>query len=514
VLSAPGVNLKEVPMPWSRPILSLALLAGLAWPIAAVAEPVRLTILQVNDWDDMAGGKRSGGYARLVSILNAEQAARDDVLVVHAGDAFSPSLLSGFDQGAHVVALLNTLPLDLFVPGNHEFDFGKDVALTRFSEATFPIVSSNMRLPDGALLPGTVDSRTIEVGGFTLGFLGITTPTTREISSPGDIVFAPVLDTAKAKAEALRAAGADLVVAVMHTGLEDDLAVWRAGIADLVLTGHDHDLRVMYDGRSAMTEAGAQADWVMAIELELDRVEERGATKVVWQPRFRPIWSGDHAPDAEAQTRLAPFEAALATELDRPVGTTRTALDSRRAVVRGEEAAIGNLIADAMREATGADLAITNGGGIRGDTSYPAGTTLKRRDVLAELPFGNKTVLLEVDGATILAALENGFSQVEDGAGRFPQVAGMSVEVDLTVPPGGRVRQVTIGGAPIDPARTYRLATNDFMARGGDGYAMLKSGRTIIGPIDGTLMASQVIAAIEQAGSVAPAVEGRIRLRR
>ena len=126
-----------------------------------------------------------------------------------------------------------------------------------------------------------------------------------------------------------------------------------------------------------------------------------------------------------------------------------------------------------MRAAVDADVAITNGGGIRADREYAAGTKLTRGDILAELPFGNKTVKLELTGAQLREALENGFSQVEEGTGRFPQVSGLAVEVDLSKPAGERVKSVDGRRRPLDDAKTYTLATNDFMARGGDGYSVL-----------------------------------------
>jgi 5'-nucleotidase/UDP-sugar diphosphatase len=178
--------------------------------------------------------------------------------------------------------------------------------------------------------------------------------------------------------------------------------------------------------------------------------------------------------------------------------------------VRAQEAAIGNLIADAMRAAVDADVAITNGGGIRGNKTYPAGTELKRRDILAELPFGNKTAKLELTGADIVEALEHGFSKVEEGAGRFPQVSGMTVAVDLTKPAGARVQSVKVGDVNLDPSATYTVATNDFMARGGDGYAAFVGARNLINPAAAQLMASQVIDHVAAAGTVSPVVEGRI----
>jgi 2',3'-cyclic-nucleotide 2'-phosphodiesterase (5'-nucleotidase family) len=123
------------------------------------------------------------------------------------------------------------------------------------------------------------------------------------------------------------------------------------------------------------------------------------------------------APDPEAAALVQTYEERLSKELDIVIGTTETGLDSRRAAVRDHEAAIGNLITDAMREAVGAQVAMINGGGIRANREYPAGTKLTRRDIQSELPFGNKTVKLELKGSDILAALENGFSQAGEGAG-------------------------------------------------------------------------------------------------
>jgi 5'-nucleotidase/UDP-sugar diphosphatase len=163
-----------------------------------------------------------------------------------------------------------------------------------------------------------------------------------------------------------------------------------------------------------------------------------------------------------------------------------------------------------MRIATKSDAAITNGGGIRGDKQYPAGVTLARKDVLTELPFGNKTVKLSMTGAQLLQALEIGVSQVESSKGRFAQVSGLSFVYDAGKPVGARVKSVKIGDAPLDAAKTYTVATNDFMARGGDGYDVFRAAKVLIDANSATLMATQVINHIAAAGTIAPKIEGRI----
>jgi len=171
---------------------------------------------------------------------------------------------------------------------------------------------------------------------------------------------------------------------------------------------------------------------------------------------------------------------------------------------------MGNLVADALREAVNADVAITNGGGLRGNTEYPAGHAITRKDVLTELPFGNRTMKLQVTGATILAALENGFSEIEDGGGRFPQVSGLKVKFDRAKPKGARVLSVEANGKPLDVNAKYTIATNDFMANGGDGYAVFREAKPLLTVRDAKLMANDMMAYITARKTVSPAVEGRI----
>jgi 5'-nucleotidase / UDP-sugar diphosphatase len=164
-----------------------------------------------------------------------------------------------------------------------------------------------------------------------------------------------------------------------------------------------------------------------------------------------------------------------------------------------------------MRAVTGADVAIMNGGGIRADRTYDAGTKLTRRDILTELPFGNVTVVTELPGSQLLLALENGVSQVEKGAGRFPQVSGMTFAFDASAAPGSRVSEVMVGGAPLDESKLYKVAVNDYILGGGDGYDSLGGGKIITEGTTGSLVANDVMAYVEKLGTVNVAVEGRIK---
>jgi 5'-nucleotidase/UDP-sugar diphosphatase len=182
--------------------------------------------------------------------------------------------------------------------------------------------------------------------------------------------------------------------------------------------------------------------------------------------------------------------------------------------VRGGEAAIGNLYADALRAATSADAAMLNGGGFRGNRQYEAGSKLTRRDVLAELPFSNKVFVLQVTGKQLRAALEQGFAKADNLTGAFPQVSGLKLRADLSQPVGARVLSVEIGGKPVEETATYRLATSDFLARGGDGYSALTGAEVLVGDTDARLLTDVVIEHLAGQKTVGATIEGRILVGR
>jgi 2',3'-cyclic-nucleotide 2'-phosphodiesterase (5'-nucleotidase family) len=478
----------------------------------AQAPQPRFTLVMVNDIDKFGEERGRGGYARVAAIVKAERARGVPVLFAHAGDCLSPSLMSGFDQGAHIVEMQNKLGIDVFVPGNHEFDFGKDVYFKRASEKTYPILAANLRDAAGNPLANHADTKMFELGGVKVGVVGLALETTAQVSSPGDLRFLSVMETLRAQARALRSAGADLVVAVAHTGKAVDEEIARSRLVDVLLTGHDHDLRIGYDGRTVTMESNEQGNYIVAVDIAITITGEGQARQVTWTPTFRVNDSRAATPDPEILAVARRYEGELSKELDIEVATLAVELDTRTASVRSGETAFGNLVADALRETWGADAAITNGGGIRANKQYPVGHKLSRRDILSELPFGNRNVLTEITGRSLKAALENGLSQVEQRAGRFPQVSGLTVVYDPKQPAGSRVVSVMVGGQPLDEARVYRVATNDFMLRGGDGYTALAP-ITPRDDLQGKLMANDVMSHARKLGQITAKVEGRITVK-
>ncbi len=473
---------------------------------ATQADTVNITLLGVGDIYEF-----DEGFAAMNAIAKAERAANPNTIYVMDGDMLSPSLLSGFDKGQNTIDLTNLVPFDLAVPGNHEFDFGPENFIEKMAASAYPWAAINITQADGSAVPGLGGVMVKDVGGISVALIPVAQDTSPEVASTGDLVFLPTVDTAIAAARAAREAGAELVVGVVQTNMTNDRALIASHAFDVILSGDDHQYATSYDGITAYVETSIDGRFLSPVDLAVEvTVKDDGTRSIKWTPNFRFINTANVEPDPETQAMVDTFSAQLDESLNVEIGATSGPLDSRRNVVRGEESAMGNLIADAMRAATGADLTITNGGGIRADRTYDAGTMLTRRDILSELPFGNVTVLTEITGAQVLAALENGVSQVEKGAGRFPQVSGVTFAFDPGAEAGSRVSEVMVGGAALDLDRVYKVATNDYMLGGGDGYSALAGGHVLINQGNGNLMANDVMNYVATMGGTDAAVEGRI----
>jgi 2',3'-cyclic-nucleotide 2'-phosphodiesterase (5'-nucleotidase family) len=483
-------------------ILAAAILAG---PAAAGS---RITFLQFNDFYELRPKAGLGGAAELATLLDRERATHPGALTVVSGDFLSPSILSGATKGAPMIDVFNAMGVDLVVAGNHEFDFGLPVADERIGQSKFAWIASNLHDRAGKPLPGTQPQLIREIGGLKVGFLGLTTPETETASSGGaELAIEPPIEAAQRAVAALKAAGAELIVAITHQTIEADRAL-AAAVPEirLILGGHEHVPITWYERGTLIQKSGTDGQFLAVVELE---VEGSGA-KMVVTPSWRMIANRGTPPDPKVAALVQRYTAELDAVLKVEIGRSTVALDSRTEVVRDRESSMGDLVADALRDTLGADVALMNGGGLRGNTVLPAGAPLTRGTILAELPFGNLAMLIELGGAELEAALENGVSQVGTQAGRFPQVSGLSFRYDPKRPAGDRVTAVSVGGKPLDPEARYRVATNDFLLKGGDGYAMLAKGRPLNDPRFAPLLASLVIDYIAAHSPVSPAVGGRI----
>ncbi len=494
-------------------ILFSGLLMGLIAfaSVAAMAdETATVRFILTGDHYELQPQKGRGGYAKLASVVRQEKVGEKHSYFVHAGDAYSPSLLSTLDKGKSTVDMLNAVGVDYMVLGNHEWDFGPEITRERVWESNFPVLASNARDKDGLPIDGTVRTAMINVGPFRVGIMGLITTNTKVIANAGSDDFLPVLDTAKVLAKELKGQGAHLIVALAHLDFLEDMELVQSGLVDVVLSGHDHYYISWDNGKTVWMDSGENSEKVGVMDVHLKSFMKSGKKRFSWEADMRFVDTKNVPEDRTIALKIKKYDKFLSKELDIQIGKTNTKLDSNRNTVRTREAAIGNLIADAMRDGVNADIGIANGGGIRAKKIYEPGTMLKRRDILSELPFGNVVVKLRLTGAQVKEALENGVSKVESNAGRFPQVSGVSFIYNPKAKAGSRVISVKVGNNPLNKSGTYTVATNNYAAGGGDGYSVFKKGKVLIDASGATLLAGMVMNYIKTKGSVSPKVEGRI----
>lgn len=494
-------------------VASAAFLLLMATDAVAQPAPTKITLIHFNDTDQMSPRDGSGGVAPAMTLIRKLRAENPHTLLTFGGDMFSPSLMSSFDHGAHMVALASAMGIDVAVVGNHEFDFGPEETKARLRESKFPWLGANVT-DNGKPLEGIAPSFIREIGGYRLGFFGVITERSGETTGIGSLAFGNAREAAQREARALRAQGADIVIVMCHLPFRSEMALLRAvPEVDLCLSGDDHIGTIRYDRKQLLVEAGSNLQFLAVIDLHVSKQKGGDREIVVWRPEARLVSTVGVAPDAELAGLVAGYAAKLDTSLNVPLGTAVGMFDTRHDLVRRQEAAFGNLLADAMRAATGADVALTNGGGLRADKQYPDGHVFTRRDILSELPFGNVLVQLRVTGAQLREALENGFGFVESGAGRFPHVSGIALDYDPKGKRGARIGSLTVNGKPLDPAATYTIATNDFVARGGDSYLMLRDAPRLIEEKDGKLLATVLMDHIAAQKTVTARIDGRVTAR-
>jgi len=465
-----------------------------------------LTILQLNDVYTTGPVDDRGGLARIATFKKTLAAEGHTPFLMLAGDFLSSSVESTVFKGEQMVAALNAAGLDMATLGNHEFDFGVDVLLQRMREARFAWVVSNVvdkqtGRPVGGASPYIVRS----FGRLKVGFLGLCLIS--EGLRPDRLNRLQFIDPPEAASTylpALRAQQVDVIVVLSHLTFAEDRALAdRFPDIDVIVGGHEHYPIAAIENRTFISKAGSDGKNVARIDID------RRASGVERFYELVPITSA--IPD-EASTAavVASFTARLSKELTIVVGRTEVALDAASHRLRTSESNVGNLVADAMRASTGSDVALLNGGGIRGDRVHPPGPVI-RRDVIEFLPFGNVVCVISVSGRILLDALNAGVSRLPAVAGRFPQVSGISMRVDMRGPPSDRVRDVRVKGERLDLRKTYTLALPDFVLRGGDGYSMFAGEQVVVAPEAGEPMAL-VLEKYLARGPVSPAIEGRITI--
>lgn len=499
----------------SRVLLVLLLLGCLLTAaLAAQAAPVEIVIVHTNDTHArlqpiMVDDEQRGGVARVAGFVQVmRELYPGRLLWLDAGDTTHGTNVANLFFGESVIEALNTAGVDAMTVGNHDFNYGQEALLSLAAQAAFPVLGANIVYTDTGR-PFLQDSARFELDGVTVAVLGLTTKETPIVTHPKNVVGLTFLDPVEVASQLVPSlrSQADLVVVLSHLGFDEDVRLARTvpGI-DVIVGGHSHTRldEPVQVGDTVIVQANEYGKFLGYLKLTVD---EGRIVDAVGQ--LLPI-TADAPVHLSVQGVVDRWDEQLGARLDQPVGVTRVDLNGEREFVRTGETNLGNLIADVMRETVGADITLHNGGGIR--ASIPAGE-ISLRDVYTVLPFDNVLVGIQLTGEQILAALEHSVSQYPAQSGGFLQVSGLSFVFDADQPPGQRVVEVLIGGAPLDRNRLYRVATNDFLAAGGDGYEMFVGAPRFYGSqlADGEFLRDVVARWIEEQGVIAPAVEGRIR---
>lgn len=467
-----------------------------------------LTLLQINDVYTTVPVNGVGGLARVATIKQQLQAAGRSPFLVIAGDFLSPSVASSIFKGEQMVAAFNAMGLDLATFGNHEFDFGIDVLLQRMKESKWQWVASNVVDASGRPIGGASAYVVRTFGTLKVGFIGLVL-ITEQISEEklGDVRLLDPFEAAAKNLAILKQHNVDVVVALTHLNIADDRRlVERFPEIDVVIGGHEHYPIVVTVNRTLISKAGSDARFVARIDIN--------KTDAVLERHFQLIPVSAAIPDDPRTADVVnSFERRLGSELDAVVATSTIDLDAEELRLRAGETNLGDLFADAIRASVGADVAIMNSGSIRGDRIYEAGP-ITRRTLIAMHPFGNAVTKAALSGRLLLEALTFGVSKLPATAGHFPQISGMTMTVDLTVPPSERVKNVMIDGTPLDLNATYTVALPDYVLTGGDGYTMLKQAKVLVTGEAGELMVSAVEKYLTGRGAFTAALDKRITIIR
>jgi 5'-nucleotidase/UDP-sugar diphosphatase len=499
-----GVAMKKIRLA----LISLFLVMGLT--LGAHATQIDLRILHVNDFHGFAephqpAGEKTlrGGIAYLAGAVDRARQQYPSLLLA-AGDMTQGNAWANLFQGKSSIAVMNAMKFDAMVVGNHEFDFGPEVLKKRITQANFPILGANVRgLP--SLKPYVIKN----VQGVKIAIIGVVTQATLA-SHPRNLgrltITTPESAIRKYLPELKRRA--DIILVLSHCGYPADreLAA-RIPDLDIIVGGHTHTklLHPEVVGHTIIVQAWEHAKALGILDLRI-----KDGRIVNFQGSLQEIKPAMGTPDPQVQEIVARYAREAAPILHQTIGETRVDLDASK--VRTRETNLGDFIADVMRQDTGADAAMINGGSIKGSI---AKGKIEAQDFYNALPYDNYLVVVRLTGVQLKEALEHGVSHGGKPSHRFPQVSGLTFTYSRKAPAGSRVKDVTVAGRPLDPKKTYTVATIDFLAAGGSGFKVFgraPKSRGIGATADhGAQLRDLVIDAVKARKIIAPQVEDRIK---
>ena len=441
------------------------------------------------------GTDGSLGYAKLSTLLKMGRSVTDNILVLDAGDVLHGTNLANVFEGESVGQLLAMLGYDAVAPGNHDFNYGADRLIEladMSSQIGGPVVlAANILDGDGNLV--FQPYQVYDFNGFDVVVIGLSTPDTKTKSHPKNtegLTFWDDSYTLYAQ-QAIDLANeiGDYVIVLGHIGMDADgssgiTSDWICsnldGI-DLFVDGHSHT--VLENGQEVngtlIVSTGQYMNNIGLVQVSVvDGVAQGESAMLIPASEVidpstsalaQSLGISHVADDPEVTAFVAQLNAELEQRFSQVVASVPMDLDGEREHVRTGVTNLSSLICQAMTAETGADFTIVNGGGIR--ASIPAGP-VTLGDINNVLPFTNTVAVCEITGAQVLEALEFGYSLLPETNGAFSQ-SDLQVVYSSSNPAGERIVSVSLpDGTPLDVDATYTVATNDFMAAGGDGYTM------------------------------------------
>lgn len=474
----------RVPVPAASPARPSPVAPTPAPSPAPSPDLVELVVLHTNDIHGQAlpfgrGDKARGGLAALAFAIGREREdARKhgwDSVLVDAGDTWVGPPEGTRTEGAFVIDVLNGLHFLVGAIGNHEFDHGPEVAARNARRSSYPILAANVRDSARNARPEWLASDVhARVAGLDLRFVGVVTSRIREVTTAKATVGLDFEAEADAIDRELARGSADLTILVTHSGDQVDrkLAERFHGRIAAIVGGHSHReidpaWHVPESAKDAVLvgQTGAKTRNLGVMHFVYDRGRHALASS---EGHLVPVIPAE-GEDPEVK-RLVAAEVA---EVDKLLGVKLCDLDAPIEVLRGARSSpLGNLVCDVLREGAGVDAAFTNKAGLRANLA--AGPVLLRH--LHEVdPFGNTVVTMSFTGAQLRTLLD---SMCDSPTGVL-EVSGLVVRFDESAPRGQRVESVLVGGKPLEEGHTYRVATNNFLAGGGDGHKTFLAGSDV-----------------------------------
>lgn len=444
------------------------------------------------------------GLAKMSSVINEVRMANPNTFVFDMGDTFHGTNYVNLNEGLAAVDAMNEIGYDAMVPGNHDFNFGSEHLVELNTLTDFPILSANVVNEETGetILPSY---EIIEMAGKTYGLIGITAQDTVVKTHPNNIAgltFNAETDVAAQYVEQLQDE-VDHIILLSHAGYEIDkeIAEQVEGI-DIILGGHSHT-----------TIEKPELQHGTYITQAFEHGKALGVTHMIY---FEDELIGvqghlvrdqaDLGEDAAVSAILDGYAAEVEEVYSQVIGTIDTDLNGARESVRVEETNLGNTITDAMRQVVEADIALTNGGGIRANIDAGQVTF---GDVNTAFPFPNFVIALELTGEQILKSLEHSVRLYPEQNGGFLQTSGLTFSFDPSQPAGSRIVEAHVNGEALQLDQHYIVATNDFTAAGGDGYEWFTEGTLVA---DTGEYLSTVLIDYIRSGKPIPGVENRIQV--